>query len=119
MLLPQHDLIAFETTDRTEKNLTPVGKYFFKEDTFAISRQLISELVPVNNGLIIIDEIGKLELKEKGFEPSLSAFVEKIKSDHTNCKVILVVRDFLLQEVIEKYGLQTAKVVDHNWIENA
>jgi len=57
----------------------------------------------------IVDEIGKLELKDQGLEPELYKLLHS--QSLVNTILILVVRDYLLEAVIRKYGLNTAELI--------
>jgi len=59
---------------------------------------------------LIIDEIGRLELNQnKGLEPALGVVINKFINKEVSGNLILVIRDYLLEECIEKYQLQEAK----------
>ena len=59
---------------------------------------------------IIIDEIGKLELKDEGFEPGVTALLNKFNNTNLQAELILVVRDYLVQDVISKYNLKDIEI---------
>ena len=61
--------------------------------------------------LIIIDEIGPLEMNNYGFEPELSSFIEKFKAINSSQLLIIVVRNTILNAAIEKYKLEDAAVL--------
>ena len=47
---------------------------------------------PHDFGLIVVDEIGKLELKNEGYEPGLSRLIQNFHKQQSGCRLILVVR---------------------------
>ncbi len=60
---------------------------------------------------LIVDEAGKLEVEQdKGLEPFLSQLIASYKQGGKG-KLILVVRDTLLDKAIEKYGLSYDMVI--------
>lgn len=93
----------FEVSDQRE-NIINVGKYFFLEKSFDWANDILIESYLKNPNWLIIDEIGKLELTKKGLNKSFSFIIED--KLNLNTKVIIVVRESLLNEVIEFYNLQ-------------
>ena len=77
----------------------------------------MAQLHSTSNDIIIIDEIGKLELADKGFEPALYLFIEKINSI-TNKTIVLVIRDYLLEKCIAKYSIQHATILNVQQFKN-
>jgi nucleoside-triphosphatase THEP1 len=78
-------------------NQQRIGKYFI----YAEGLKLGENLSTVNDAnLIVIDEIGKLELEEKGWHDVLS----KIISNPTG-HLLLSVREEVLNEVLEKFRI--------------
>lgn len=87
-----------------------IGKFTFLGSTFKLAQKLLSSIPSDYTGYVVIDEIGKLELKESGLEPALSKFlINSIDKPYT---IVLVVRDYLLEDVIEKYHLNNAKILN-------
>ena len=80
-----------------------------------MSRYLLN-IQSKENTVIIIDEIGKLELKEKGLYESLMHHLQVVRTN--NFKLLLVVRDSLLDEVKLKFGVSDATVITVNDIES-
>ena len=92
-----------------------IGKFVFDGYVFKKAQELLQK-IPSNFDFYIIDEIGKLELKNEGFEPFLAPALEQLKN-HKG-KVILVVRDYLLADVISKYGLEKSLTISIKDLEN-
>ncbi len=80
-----------------------VGKYCFDGKAMQNARDIIENLPHTNAQYFIIDEIGKLELEGKGLEPAFTKILPFLKN--TNHNVIIIVRDYLINEVITKYNL--------------
>lgn len=91
-----------------------IGKYIFSKSGFETAQSILQSAINQDFEYLIIDEIGKLELQGKGLEPSLSMTLNNIK----NTKIILVVRDYLLDEVIHHYQLTTAKIINKDGVKN-
>lgn len=92
----------FEVDVGTE-NIIDIGKYHFLENSFNwANKKLIESYLKIPDYLII-DEIGKLELIGKGLNESFKYVIEDKLNLKT--KIVIVVRDSLLNEVIEFYEL--------------
>ncbi len=87
-----------------------VGKYIFSRATFQIAHSILKTSAEAKFNYFIIDEIGKLELDNNGLEPALSIAL----SHFTNARIILVVRDYLLEDVKSKYSLENAACISIN-----
>jgi molybdopterin-guanine dinucleotide biosynthesis protein A len=95
----------------TDLNMVSIGKYNFFEHVFEKAQQII--LNQTSSDFFIIDEIGRLELNQnKGLEPALGVVINKFINKEVSGNLILVIRDYLLDECIEKYQLQEAKIID-------
>ncbi|CAN5539361.1 hypothetical protein BH11BAC2_BH11BAC2_05830 [soil metagenome] len=88
-----------------------VGKFRFSNAIFQLGKEIIREAISTTSEYIIIDELGKLELDDKGFEPELNALIQWFKSERTSSRLIIVVRGSLLNKVLEKYQLKNVKIV--------
>ena len=100
----------FQLDDDTEEEKVIVGKFIFSSAVFEKARDILSDIKEKN--WFVIDEIGKLETEQdRGFEPALSEAIKKFKQQNGNGKLLLVIRDTLLEQAIKKYELQAATVV--------
>ena len=81
-----------------------IGSYCFNGEIFEWAREEMINGFKGHPDWFIIDEIGPLELKGKGLEPAVSNIFESLqKSLHT--KLILVIREHLLQDFLAHYGI--------------
>ena len=55
----------------------------------------------INNKIVIIDEVGNLELENKGWANSIQDLI-KASNNH----ILLVVRDSLIEKVIQKWNFK-------------
>ena len=82
-----------------EKDTLSIGRYVFSATGF---RKAIAHLR--NNmhkpGLLIIDEIGPLELRGNGFKDVLEEILKERTGD-----LLIVVRENLVDEVVRKFGI--------------
>ncbi len=68
------------------------------------AKRQIKESLQSNVDYLVIDEVGKLEMIDQGYEPMVSIAVDKFKKENS-FDLILVVRESLVDDVIKKYGL--------------
>ena len=86
-----------------ENEIITAGRYRFRKDVFLWARNQLHSMEDSEAGLIIIDEIGFLELEGTGLEPEAGILVrERIEN---NKKLLLVIRDTLINSVINYYGI--------------
>ncbi len=101
----------FETDESEQSPVLKVGRFCFLQEAFEKGKTIIKS--SLNKEWIIIDEVGKLEVEQNiGFEPAICELIGYCKR-HVEIKLILVIRDSLLQKAIEKYSLQEAEIIDH------
>lgn len=95
---------VLELISSNEKNMLQVGKYSFDKTVFEWAKICLLASAKKNPEWLIIDEIGKLELDNKGLEPAVGYILNE-PSIRDKTKIILVVRTSLVNQVIEKYNL--------------
>jgi nucleoside-triphosphatase THEP1 len=81
-----------------------IGKFKFSKETMEWAKRQIKESLQSNVDYLVIDEVGKLEMIDQGYEPMVSIAVDKFKKENS-FDLILVVRESLVDDVIKKYGL--------------
>lgn len=84
-----------------DENMERLGRFYIQSE--AASRGNSAIETGLNSKLLIIDEIGPLELTGKGFSDSLISALERA-SDGV---LLIVVRDTLIEEVIESFGIDS------------
>ena len=90
---------------QTTESLVKIGRYHFYEAAFQKANDILVNTSPELRYLII-DEIGKLELQQKGlFEGTVYLL------NNYSQNLILVVRDSLLAEVITAFQLSNYTVI--------
>lgn len=99
------ETFAMETTD-DDIDVLKIGKYNFSKASFAKASSIIQKALQKNDGWIIIDEIGPLELKEQGFSAVLKDVIQK------EVKTILVIRDSILEQVVEHFNIKNYNIID-------
>lgn len=107
---------SFQLTEAAAKATGPdgvinIGKFYFDASAFALAREAVAECLEHPFDWAVIDEVGKLELKGEGLEPAVRQAVAHFKSPGAAGRLLLVVREALLTEVIAHYGLKECRVI--------
>jgi nucleoside-triphosphatase THEP1/ABC-type thiamin/hydroxymethylpyrimidine transport system permease subunit len=90
----------------SETEVLPIGKFVFSKTSFDEAQQIIRDALD-KKGWLIIDEIGPLELKTKGFYDVLK---EALKHQWAEQNILLVVRDGLVEKVKESFQLKDVQI---------
>jgi len=86
-------------------NSIAIGNFKFLKSAFKEANDyLISTASEAENRYLIIDELGKLELKKEGLHRSAEALISRFKNDKAQ-HLILVVREYLLHAVLKHYAI--------------
>jgi len=92
----------------TSNELTiSIGKYHFINETFIWANEQLESSYKQHPEWLIIDELGKLELKGEGLHKSTKEILED-KSNY-NTKIILVIRDYLIGDVLDHYNIANSE----------
>ena len=109
--------LVAEAEAETE-SIVAIGNFKFLRSAFNEANDyLILEASKTEPKYLIIDEIGKLELKNEGLHVSTKALISQFKSND-NTHLILVVRDYLLDAVLEHYGITECSILTTEDLEN-
>jgi nucleoside-triphosphatase THEP1 len=114
IFLDTDEELPFELEGGNHLDSIEIGRFKFSKSTFEAAKQKLKSLHKTSANLIIIDELGRLEMEGRGFEPELGEFIEKFKLESNNKLLIIVIRNTLLAAAIEKYGLEEASVLSLN-----
>lgn len=109
LLIGNRNLIDFETIHQIDT--TSIGRFHFSNKAFEIANDYLINIQPLSHSEIIIDEIGKLELHEQGFHKALIYHLQLIRKSDSQHKLVLVVRDSLLEDVKNKFDINDALVI--------
>ncbi len=88
-------------------NRISVGRFEFNNEVFLWAGEILATLNP-GARLIVVDEIGPLELKGRGLEPGLGRLMAMPRPETAG--FIFVVRDTLKEEVLRRYASKFAHV---------
>lgn len=108
--LRDRSLQAFQLSEEAFANapaeeVVSICKFNFRAATFADARKTLLEDSQGKFDWVVIDEIGKLELKGEGLEPAVSAVVDWYHSGHGHGRLMLVVREEKLPQVLEYFDI--------------
>jgi len=83
-----------------------IGKFRFSRSGFKLAQQILLRSAQEDPDWVIVDEVGMLELHRKtGLEPSLSEIINIYKSGQQKGNLLLVIRNYLVEETINMFGL--------------
>ena len=85
---------------RTEcDNCDKIGRFYIDNETYKWGLEILEKAIKSNVNTIVIDEIGMLELNEKGW---YSVLKKALNSDK---KIVITVRDKFVDDVTFKFGI--------------
>ena len=118
--IAEKQLLLFEAEKNTLEPSVVIGDFTFLESSFIQAQQILKSALSHQPDWLIIDEIGKLEMQNEGLEPQLSGILNDFSEHSPQTKILLIIRDTLLEAATEKYHLQKAAVIDYRYffIEN-
>jgi len=91
----------------TTRSLIPVGKFYFYADAFEKANSIILGATKKCD-LLIVDEVGKLELECKGFYQSVKEVLKKEEYK----TVLLVVREELYEPVLSFFEITQHRLIN-------
>jgi nucleoside-triphosphatase THEP1 len=92
----QRELCSFEPG----KKKVRVGRFYFDVQGIEFGREIILESPNQTNDLLVIDEIGPLEINDQGWAPALEVVIK-----NSGFPQLWIVRESLLKPVIRKWNL--------------
>lgn len=100
-----------EVSQSTNAETIAVGPFLFLTSAFNEANTYLQGFIKQRKyTYIIIDELGKLELKNKGLHPSACLLIPMYQSSKSQ-HLILVVRDSLLDAIIEHYQIAQYELI--------
>ncbi|MFH2141700.1 MAG: nucleoside-triphosphatase [Bacteroidota bacterium] len=111
-----HDLLDINSDKRLllsrntgTEDMPKVGNYFFNNDALRYGIESIELINLYNTEIVVIDEVGPWELSGQGWAENLNQLVKLYKKP-----MIWVVRESIVEKVIENWSLEGSKIVDIN-----
>lgn len=92
-----------------------VGRFAFDRSAFDLAGRIVEEALSRGPELIVVDEVGKLELGGSGFAGVVRAVITAHDSGSFPGDLLLVVRQSCLRGVIARFGIDPFRVLgpDH------
>jgi nucleoside-triphosphatase THEP1 len=118
IFLDTEEEFDFEVEENSGEKIIQVGPFKFSVAVFESTNKKIKSLINSKAKLIVIDEIGRLEMEGMGFEPALNSYIELFKKKESSQILILVIRNSLLVKAIEKYELDDSPVLSLDLFRN-
>ena len=111
-LYPDYEYIKLEANENSEKEILLCGKYKFFKDAFIKANNYFDSLDFENLDWVIIDEAGLLELNDEGLHDSMKKAAIKFLEEKTKFSLIIIVRDYLVEKIVDKYNLGKCVVLN-------
>ena len=86
-------------------DLVQFGRFRFDGAAFSRAREVLLSARAKHPRWLIVDEVGPLELRGRGFEPALGQLVEFYRNPEQGEKLLLVVRESLLERILRHYRI--------------
>ena len=106
ILLGSGTEIPFEVTGPTTEPAVEVGRFTFFQAAFDRGIRHLREAVQAQVPVVILDEVGKLELRGLGFGPVVQELIDACQSGAYRGTLVLVVREELLTQVPDHFGIR-------------
>lgn len=100
-------------------DLIMIGKFRFSKAGFHLAQQILLKSTEMPVDWVVVDEVGLLEMKQNaGLEPVISKIISLYKADKApQSKLLLVIRDYLLDEARVHYKIENAPVLNKSFFE--
>ena len=105
-----YDVVNIETGEKTiflrqneESGSEKIGRFTISPEGLAVGRAVLHSLIMKGNSIVIIDEVGLLELQDKGWAESVRELLQK-RANH----ILLTVRNTFVNEVKIKFEISEA-----------
>ncbi len=95
----------------THEALIQVSHFFFYKHAFEKANTILLEALVEQPSWIVIDEIGKLELKGKGLYYSVNKIIDSY-SQSSKSKLLIVIRESLTQDAISHFHIKEYTIIN-------
>ena len=96
----------------SNEEVIEVGRFKFLRSGFDKMHDMLINDMSSECDVVIIDELGKLELREEGLCDSIHQALEIFRKPDSTSSLVIVIRDFLLAEAREKFDLKGAEIYE-------
>jgi nucleoside-triphosphatase THEP1 len=106
-----HASFPFEADSSTTESIIAIGRFhFLKTALDRANKYLLGCKNSEKLSYLILDELGKLELKNEGLHEAAKELIPQFQNS-THSHLILVIRDSLLEALIQKYEISHYTVI--------
>jgi len=92
---------------RFSEGWEPIGNFYFNPDGLQLGITILEDPQIINNDLVIVDEVGPFELDGKIWAECLTRLLAA-----RSCSLLLVVRESLVSQVMHKWSLTDAMIIE-------
>lgn len=110
------EAFEFEVEVESEKTIS-IGSFNFLKTAFEDANRYLMSSAKGDFQYLLIDELGKLELKNQGLHVSVQKLIPKYMLNE-NQHLILVVRDYLLDVILKHYTISEYSVLKKEDLES-
>lgn len=109
---------SLEVNSDNVKDTITIGSFRFLKSAFDEANHFLSSMSSeMKNQYLIIDELGKLELKSQGLHPAAECLIHNY-IHNSNQHLIIVVRESLLEEITNHYNISKYLVLKKEDLES-
>lgn len=101
---------ALEVETESANETISIGPFLFLKAAFDRANAFLKTLVRAENKYLIIDELGKLELKDRGLDEAAKLLIPNF-INHKEKHLIVVIRDTLLEDTIKHYTISNYQLI--------
>ena len=105
------ELFKAEKVGETAEEILCVGKYSFSKAAFKMACETLLNALKLMPDILVIDEIGKLELRKAGLYEAVIKAIDVYKNLACENDLILVVREELLNDVIKNFDISGYRLI--------
>ena len=105
------EMKSMETTSEDSSALQ-IGRFHFSQIAFDWASEVIENACSNQTDVVIVDEIGPLELQDKGFAKLLKSILMK---NNFSGELILVIREKMLDEILLFFNIKKENTNIINW----
>ncbi len=102
-------------TELSENTIT-IGRFTFLKSAFESMGEIVTRDVKADCRYLVIDELGKLELKKEGLYKMAMELISK--QDELAATIIWIVREGLVTEISELFGMDNSTVLKKEDLSN-
>lgn len=102
-IITHHEILLMDTNPKTGHE--KIGKFYINEEGLKFGKNILNKALNSNYNKVVIDEIGPLELENKGWSDPFRLLLNSEK------ELIISVRRELLEKVITHFDTKSYKII--------